>query len=567
MPNLKSRIFAGITMLLVCRVTPAQDRGLVQVRQDFSQNPGWEAVHNRVVAIDPPTKAQDFGWKGPGRIGGTVWVSRTPAWFAMPMRRPLSFKQSFTASGRVVIKSMDASVYFGFFNSKRQEWRPWSSLAIRLADSKRGESLHGSRQRGGQVWVDYMSATWKAGYMVLDSFIPADGSTHSWRFAYDADAKPDTHWPDAAMEKLFRKQGRWEEGALATELKRDKQQVRTALGAARDQGLLDYDPRREKSYWEAKRDLDRVRGRVTFQLDDAAPASSFLDPGVADEPATFDRFGVFNYQIPEGRSSEFYLSDLAVDGEKIDLSRDPKWQGVGNGATFVERDFHPGHNFGFRLTNRAAGEKPGEIGGLFWRNEPNDPYHGFYADDIGELTLDDPISFSGTINFVAAGTDASMMFGYFNRAERMVDLKPDEKKGKVSMLGIRIADQTAVGYRFQPFVETSAGSARKDGPQFVPDRKPRRFSLDYDPAGNDGNGRVVAKLDDEVIQFNVKPELRRAGAKFDRFGLLTVRSGGKYVEVYFDDLTYTARRAKGTSPKRFEESVTNVPYPPRGRMY
>jgi hypothetical protein len=35
-------------------------------------------------------------------------------------------------------------------------------------------------------------------------------------------------------------------------------------------------------------------------------------------------------------------------------------------------------------------------------------------EDIGELTLNDPISFSGQIAFTAGGTDAGMMFGYFN---------------------------------------------------------------------------------------------------------------------------------------------------------
>src|SRR5436309_161391 len=64
---------------------------LVQVHQDFSKDPGWEWKNNRIVAEDPPIIKQDFGWSpsdhlgaGTGEIGGTVWLSRTPAWYALP---------------------------------------------------------------------------------------------------------------------------------------------------------------------------------------------------------------------------------------------------------------------------------------------------------------------------------------------------------------------------------------------------------------------------------------------------------------------------------------------------
>jgi hypothetical protein len=36
---------------------------LIQVHQDFSQDPGWEWKSNRVVAENPPTIKQDFGWR------------------------------------------------------------------------------------------------------------------------------------------------------------------------------------------------------------------------------------------------------------------------------------------------------------------------------------------------------------------------------------------------------------------------------------------------------------------------------------------------------------------------
>src|SRR5262249_20086950 len=150
----------------------------------------------------------------------------------------------------------------------------------------------------------------------------------------------------------------------------------------------------------------------------------FVDLSIRDEPLTLDRFGVFNFQLPGG-PTEFALSELVVNGTSIDLSKDPKWEGKGNRHTFVERDFHAKQDFGFSRTN-FAGKNTGDIGGTFWRTEPIDPLHAFYADDIGELTLDDPISFSGQIAFTAGGTDAGMMFGYFNKDDAMLKLTDAE---------------------------------------------------------------------------------------------------------------------------------------------
>jgi hypothetical protein len=70
-------------------------------------------------------------------------------------------------------------------------------------------------------------------------------------------------------------------------------------------------------------------------------------------------------------------------------------------------------SYGWSQTN-WAGEKTGEIGGLFWRTERK-TLCSYYGDDVGRLTLEDPISFSGTICFTEGMTDAAAFFGYFNR--------------------------------------------------------------------------------------------------------------------------------------------------------
>src|SRR5437764_5634383 len=105
---MRTRLFSA--MLLLTMVMPAvfADDELVQIHQDFSKDPGWEWKNNRIVAEDPPIIKQDFGWSptdhlgnGTGEIGGTVWLSRTPAWYALPVNRPLSFKDKFSFSCRI----------------------------------------------------------------------------------------------------------------------------------------------------------------------------------------------------------------------------------------------------------------------------------------------------------------------------------------------------------------------------------------------------------------------------------------------------------------------------------
>ncbi|MDW7679759.1 MAG: hypothetical protein SCK70_04300 [bacterium] len=62
-------------------------------------------------------------------------------------------------------------------------------------------------------------------------------------------------------------------------------------------------------------------------------------------------------------------------------------------------------------------------------------------------------------------------------------------------------------------------------------------------------------------------EQRKIGATFDRFGLLNPRKGGKYVDVYFDDLTYVARRSVDFKPILHRQEIPVVPYPRMGRKY
>src|SRR5688572_20583207 len=149
---MKMKLNWSILGLLFAVRAFAQEGELTQVTQDFSRDPGWEWMNNRIVAENPPTINQDFGWSltnhtgaGTGEIGGRVWMSRTPAHYALPLSRPLSFKDKFSFSGRIAFMPTGggAAVYLGFFNHEKQNWRVWNSMAMRLGGETSGQAALG----------------------------------------------------------------------------------------------------------------------------------------------------------------------------------------------------------------------------------------------------------------------------------------------------------------------------------------------------------------------------------------------------------------------------------------
>jgi len=542
------------------------------VHEDFSRDPGWEGFNNRVECKECPLVRQDFGWAptnrtgfGPGEIGGTIWRSTTPAYYGMPIG-PLSFKDRFSASGKIVLIAPPEEAvgfYVGFFGSERQGWRVWSSCGFRIGKVENGEAY---------IHLDYKTGRAKGAVLEPDIQIPCDGSVHSWELTYDPDAVPGDHWPDPRLPKWIGPGSNVPEEDILRRARRDDpsitaERLHELLIQARNEGLVDHWFWKHKyQLWEIEKEIDRMRGRITFRLDDLPPVSYYLLPGHREEPTKIDRFGVWNMQVYHG-SMEFYIADLVVNGERIELDQDPHWDGLNNHVSFVQRDFHARQNFGYSQTN-WAGRAPGEIGGRFWGTEVIDPLHAYYAVDVGRLTLDDPISFSGWICFVDGAVDGRMLIGYFNREARLVEIHGEYKGNPPDQfLGIEIMDQTRIGYSFTAVCSPRQEIAfEKRGPIYIPDRVKRPFSFRYDPNAGVA-GRITVTLGEESFHADLTVEQREVGATFDRFGLLNPRKGGKYVDVYVDDLTYVVRRPEGYRPPFLRQGTVIVPYPKGGRLY
>jgi hypothetical protein len=133
---------------------------------------------------------------------------------------------------------------------------------------------------------------------------------------------------------------------------------------------------------------------------------------------------------------------------------------------------------------------------------------------------------------------------------------------------LAIEGPTRIGYQFSAQLAPRRElSSHSDGPIFVPRGDKHPFTFQYDPAGNKGVGRITMSIDDIVHTLDLTPQQRAAGAKFNRFGLMNIRRGGKYVTVYLDDISYTARRPNDYQPKQHVQKHVHVPYPENGRKY
>jgi len=280
-------------------------------------------------------------------------------------------------------------------------------------------------------------------------------------------------------------------------------------------------------------------GSITLTLDGAQHVLQ-LEAGHQAEGARFDRFGMFNQQTPGG-ALVVYCGNLEVDGKKVSLAKNPQWDGQGNQKSFDDYEPNDSQNFAYYPSRYAGGVGSGEVGGLFWRTEPESEAYGYYADRIYRLGTADALTASGKIAITRAASDSGMYFGWFNStlfkgAPRATDAKDEVVPS--GLLGVMIEGPSRAGHYFRPIYTTTGGTRDlpAEGPLIRPDGKSRTFTIAYDPTG-DGALRVT--LDGAPVELKLPPGHRALGAPFDRFGMLTMRRGGHYAAVFLDDLKYT----------------------------
>jgi hypothetical protein len=457
--------------------------------QSFDKDPGWEGVNNRAPEPKPRTVKQDFGYSAktanaggkPGEMGGLITPAAEPAYYARKIATK-SFDDRLTASGKVFCKGPRAHVLIGFFNADTlNEWRTPNAIALRLG--ARGETTY--------AFAEYATARWRAG---------GDNATP---FPTLRDPKTGRQRPRGfATGKVYE----WS---------------------------LEYDPKGNGG-----------QGAITATFG-GETAVCHLDPGHRADGATFNRFGLLTVMKHADNAGEVWLDDVTVNGEKEDFTADPGWEGHNNRRTYETQDVRPRFDFGFSPTNHAGGAGKGELGGLIFRGDCRFKERmACYGDRLATLSLDKPLRASGQVSLRRGVTDSTTLLGFYHSADSMTVTDSQANGLPRCFLGVAVEGPSREGFLFYPTYrgdgDGRGSAAGNRPPHILPDGKPHAWTLDYDPTAADGRGRITVTLDKKAVTLDLGKGHKAAGARFDRFGLVTTWIDGNGQKVYFDDLTYTA---------------------------
>jgi hypothetical protein len=461
----------GSIVLFSGCITSAQDTS--QRSEDFSTDPQWESYRSRLLPNPIPMTRQDFGWRNTRHPDGTR--GEIGGWIQRSLT-PAWFAK------KIPTRTLNDK----FFASGK--------FSVSRDDSSSG-TLFG--------WFNETSRGWRTPNSLV---FRLDGNGGKYWVFYEYGTR---HWLTAG--------GGCFEG--------DRYQT-TPTKPFRADGTehtwqLSYDPEGAEG-----------NGLMTLVLDGKAYPQPLV-PGHKADGAEFNRFGVFNMQNT-GSGMEVAFRDLVLDGQLIDLSSDAGWEARGNKVEFADRHLRPFHDFGWMQTNRA-GSKPGEIGGVIWRDEKP----AYYASQVGPLTLNDELFASGKISFHAAGSDSAVYLGWFDSRSKTNQVTVGQVPTPTNMFAILIEGPSRIGHYFRSEYRTARGigAMADSGPIIRPDGRVHEWSIRYTPE----SGVIAVRLDQEVQTFTVPAEHRKQSASFDRFGLFNLQAGGHFVDIALDDVTYTTK--------------------------
>ena len=448
------------------------------VKQDFASDPHWDGFRNRLIADEPHVTRQDFGYRRTNHAGG-----KSPG-----------------EIGGFVQRSATPTWYAKVIEPRTLDDRLSASgkLAVREAQGSSG-LLFG--------WFNDSSRGWRTPNSLG---VRVDGNGGKYWVFYEYGTKT------------------WETGGGGAFEGEQYQRTKTppfkADGSVHAWSI-DYDP--------AGHGGD---GLVTFRIDDRTYTVA-LGKGHRAAGATFNRFGIWNVQT-SGKGAEMYLDDLVVDGQRMAFDEDPRWEAVGNEARFAEQVYRPLQNFGYSATSHAGAA--GEIGGIVFRDEKP----AYYGAPVGPFTLADAFRASGTLAFVRASSDSGAYFGFFNAASKQANDVAESTARQKNYLATLLEGPSRVGHYVRPSFGAADGRGATGGtsegwPVLRPDGRTHRWSLAYRPNGD--GGTIAMTLDDRAYTMDLSPELVKAGATLDRFGIFNMQSGGQFVEIYLDDMSYTRR--------------------------
>ena len=465
-----------------------EDAGGRSRTEHFDVDPMWLGVNNRLAATaDAVTIRQDFGFSrskhaggGLGELGGRITPAGEAAYYARVLE-PKSFETPLAASGTFACPDGAYHILLGYFNAgTTREWRTPNTIALRL--NGRGDHFY--------AYVEYCTARWRAG-----------GDTTPFPSAID---------PTSGRQNL----------------------IGFASGGKVYRWTLRYDPNGNDG-----------RGTVEATIGEKT-AVCILDEGHRGDGAVFDRFGMLNIVKSADTGGEVWFDDITVDGETETFDEDPRWDARNNRRSYPTTIVRPRCNVGHSPTHFAGGLAAGELGGTIFRGDCR--YPGSMAalgDAIGPLTLDRPFRAEGKVAMTRGVSDSTTCFGFYSSRDSLRQSDSQRDAIPESVAGVHIEGPSREGFFVYPVARSRGGqgvSARpEDSPRIHPDSAHHHWTLEYDPAGAGGAGRITVTLDGQPVTLDLDATFRASGTQFDRFGIVTSWIDGNSQDVYWDDLTYT----------------------------
>jgi hypothetical protein len=188
----------GLVILLPAseETAGAEDAPQMVIKTErFDRDPGWEGFNNRIVPKKIPTITQDFGFtsttfasKGKGEIGGQLWRSTTPAWYAERIAQR-SLEDRLSASGTFALTKIasGSGLFFGWFNAEQlKTGRQLQSLGWYLDGEKSGARLYFQAITSTNRVQGKFVTPFERGKKFLP--IKPDGTRHTWSMSYDPTA-------------------------------------------------------------------------------------------------------------------------------------------------------------------------------------------------------------------------------------------------------------------------------------------------------------------------------------------------------------------------------------------
>jgi len=469
--------------------------------ETFDVDPGWDGRNNRAVEPGPRQIVQNFGFGassnnagGPaGEIGGFITPAGEPAYYGK-LLSPKSLDDALSASGVLNVPQGGGHTLIGFFNADTvNEWRTANTIAMRIYG--RGDYFH--------AYAEYGTGLWRAGGGSLggEASIPSGATDYPFSLNYD---------PNGA-------------GGLG------------AINAT-------------------------VGGHTTVIT---------LEPGHKDDGAIFNRFGILNVVKSADDPGRLWLDNLTINGEMHPFSADPGWDQLNNRRTYVSRNVRPRFDFGYSPgTNQAGGQGGGEIGGQMFRGDSRTEFNGrrmaYYGDQLKDLlSLDQPLHAEGKVALHRGVSDSTTLIGFFHSQDSVRSSDSQISATPENFVGAAIEGPSADGFYFYPTygvdqegVRGSGGRGTPTPPPIYPNGESHLWTLDYDSAGNGGDGAVTVTLDGQAVTLNMDAGHKQIGAHFNRFGIITTHIDGNGQTVYFDDLTY----AIGIVPEPSTAALTGISF-------